>query len=162
MFAVVPNGTQIFVYTPGKGYDVGTYDDLENSFGAPVGAMTLVPGQGVFIKNNAAAAFTVTFVGEVPQGNLKTDLVAGLQIVSSQVPQAGTTDQLNFPDKLAEGLTGGDQVYKFNTTSQKYDVFTFDDLEDKWDNALSLDVGEAVFVRVAKALSWSRTFNVNQ
>jgi hypothetical protein len=162
LFAGVPAGTHVYVYTPGKGYDVGVYDDLDNSFGSPVGGMTLMPGQGVFVKNNQATPLTVTFVGEVPQGTLNTALVAGLQIVSSQVPQAGTTAQLSFPDTLAEGLTAGDQVYKFNTTAQKYDVFTFDDLEDKWDGALSLDVGEAVFIRVAKALTWSRTFNVNQ
>jgi hypothetical protein len=114
----------------------------------------------VFVRVNAAT--TVTFVGAVKQGNLSTPLVPGLQIVSSQVPQAGTSDQLGFPDKLAEGLTNGDQVYRFNVAGQKYDVSLFDDLGDAWDPPVSLEVGEAAFVRVAKAVTWTRQFNVNQ
>lgn len=168
LFAGVPNGTQIYVYTPGKGYDVGTYDDLDQSFGATVGPMTLLPGQGVFVRNPGTSPLTITFVGEVPQGTLNTAMVAGLQIVSSQVPQAGTAAELNFPNKLAHGLTAGDQVYKFivndpvPANNQKYQVSTFDDLDDNWAPPVSLDVGEAVFVRLAKAVTWTRQFNVNQ
>jgi hypothetical protein len=168
LFAGVPAGTQVYVYTPGKGYDVGTYDDLDNSFGDPVGDMQLLPGQGVFVKNPTANPLTVTFVGEVPQGALNTAMVAGLQMVSSQVPQAGTLAELGFPNKLAQGLTAGDQIYKFvindpvPANNQKYLVSTFDDLSDDWDTPVSFDVGEAVFVRLAKPVAWNRQFNVNQ
>lgn len=161
LFAGVPVGTQIYVYTPGKGYDVGTYDDLDNSFGTAVGPKTLLPGQGVFVKNPTATPLTITFVGEVPQGTLNTALVAGLQMVSSQVPQAGTPADLSFPHTAAQGLTAGDQVYKF-TTDQKYLVATYDDLSDDWDKPLTFDVGEAVFVKLAKPVTWTRQFNVNQ
>jgi hypothetical protein len=104
---------------------------------------------------------TITFVGEVPQGTLNTALVAGLQMVSSQVPQAGTPADLSFPHTAAQGLTAGDQVYKF-TTDQKYLVATYDDLADDWDKPLTFDVGEAVFVKLAKPVTWTRQFNVNQ
>jgi hypothetical protein len=167
LFTGVPAGTQVYVYTPGKGYAVGTYDDLDNSFG-DVGKTTLLPGQGVFVKNPTANPLTVTFVGEVPQGTLNTPMVAGLQMVSSQVPQAGTPADLNFPHTGAQGLTPGDQVYKFVTNdtnpanNQKYLVATYDDLADDWDKPINFDVGEAVFVKLAKPVTWTRQFNVNQ
>jgi hypothetical protein len=160
LFAGVPAGTQIYVYTPGKGYAVGTFDDLDNSFG-DVGKTKLEPGQGVFVRNPTAQPLNVTFVGEVMQGNLQVPMVAGLQIVSSKVPQAGTPTELSFPNKAAQGLTAGDQVYKFGT-DQKYTVATFDDLDDNWDKALTFDVGEAVFIKLAKPVTWTRQFSVNQ
>jgi hypothetical protein len=161
LFAGVPNGTQVYKYTPGTGYTSGTYDDLDGSFGA-FGTTQLTPGEGVFVRNGAATPLTVTFVGEVPQGALSTPMVAGFQIVSSKVPQAGTAADLNFPSKAADGLTAGDQVYKFNPTSQSYDVATYDDLDDNWDKPLTFDVGEAVFVKLAKPVTWTRQFSVNQ
>jgi hypothetical protein len=130
--------------------------------------MEVKPGQGVFVKNPTAAPLTVTFVGEVPQGALTTPMVAGLQMVSSKVPQAGTPADLGFPHTGAQGLTPGDQVYKFVTTdpvaanNQKYLVATYDDLADDWDKPLNFDVGEAVFVKLAKPVTWTRQFNVNQ
>jgi hypothetical protein len=168
LFAGVPAGTQVYVYTPGTGYTVGTYDDLDNSFGPTVGPMTLMPGQGVFVRNAGAQPLTITFVGEVPQGTLTTSMVTGLQIVSSQVPQAGGYTDLNFPNKLAQGLTAGDQLFKFvvndpvPANNQKYDVATFDDLDDNWDKALNFDVGEAMFISLQKPVTWTREFNVNQ
>lgn len=159
LFAGVPNGTQIYLYTPGSGYQIGTFDDLDNSFG-DVGKLKLEPGQGAFVRNPTGAAITITFVGEVPQGNLVTPMVAGLQMVSSKVPQAGTLPELSFPNKLAHGLTAGDQLYQYTTTG--YNVATFDDLDDNWDKAITLDVGEAVFVRLQKPVQWTRQFSVNQ
>jgi hypothetical protein len=170
LFQPVPVGFQVFVYTPGKGFDVGTFDDLEGAFlPASVGNATLLPGQGVFVKNPTASDVTITFVGEVPQGSLSTPLVAGLQIVSSQVPQAGTASDLGLPHTTAGGMTAGDQVYQFVTNdavaanNQKYYVSTFDDLEDNFLPALKpLDVGEAIFLKLAKANTWKRDFSVNQ
>jgi hypothetical protein len=159
LFAGVPNGFQVYKYTPGTGYTIGTYDDLDMSFG-PLGSQELLPGQGVFVRNPTTSPVTITFVGEVPQGNLSTPMVAGLQIVSSQVPQAGNTTDLNFPDSTADGMTNGDQVYKF--VNGTYDIATFDDLDDKFDKNFTLDVGEAVFVKLGKAVNWTRDFNVNQ
>jgi len=116
----------------------------------------------VFVRNPGGTALTITFVGEVPQGTLTVPMVAGFQIVSSKVPQAGTAAELKFPSKAADGLTAGDQVYRFNPTSQGYDTATFDDLDDNWDKPVSFDVGEAVFVKLAKPVTWTRQFSVNQ
>jgi hypothetical protein len=169
LFAGLPPGTQIYYYdTTQKKYSVGTYDDLDNSYGADAGNIELTPGEGVFVRNPTAQPLTITFVGEVPQGTLNTPMIEGLQIVSSQVPQAGNPTDLNFPNKTAHGLTPGDQVYKFvindpvPANNQKYLVATFDDLDDNWDKPLNFDVGEAFFIRLAKPVTWTRQFNVNQ
>jgi len=157
LFTGVPNGFQVYVYTPGKGYGVATFDDLAGAFTPDAVANTVInPGQGVFVKNPAATPVTITFVGEVPQGNLQTTLVPGLQIVSSQVPQAGTATDL--------GLKGanGDQVFQFDAATQKYNVSTFDDLANAFDPALKpLDVGDAFFLKKVAAGTWTRDFNVN-
>jgi hypothetical protein len=159
LFTGVPPGFQVYIFQKqGQAFDVGAFDDLEGGFvPASVGNAELLPGQGVFVKNPTAQAITITFVGEVMQGHLTTDLVPGLQIVSSQVPQAGTATEL--------GLTGalGDQIYQFNTATQQYDVSSYDDLENSFLPALKpLGVGEAFFLRKAAAGQWVRDFNVNQ
>jgi hypothetical protein len=158
LFTGVPEGFQVYIFKPGTGFEVGAFDALEGGFvPASVGNAELLPGSGVFVKNSSAQPVTVTFVGEVMQGHLTTDLVAGLQIVSSQVPQTGTATEL--------GLTGavGDQVYQFNTATQAYDASAFDDLENAFLPALKpLGVGEAFFLRKAAAGQWVRDFNVNQ
>jgi hypothetical protein len=170
LFAGVPGGTQVFVYSKEAtngliaGFNVGTYDDLDGAFlPAAVGNSVVLPGGGVFVKNPTTTDLPITFVGEVPQGHLVTDLKPGLQIVSSQVPQAGTAKDLGMPSTTEQGLSPGDQLYQFNVTTQKYDVSTFDDLENGFLPALkSLDVGDAVFLKLSKAATWTRDFNVNQ
>jgi hypothetical protein len=163
LFQPVPAGFQVFIYTPGKGYDIGTFDDLEGAFlPATVGGATLKPGQGVFVHNPTGSDVTITFVGEVPQGNLSTPMVAGLQIVSSQVPQSGTAADLGFPATTAAGAQPGDQIYQY-VPGTGYYISTFDDLSDAYSPALKpLDVGEAIFVKLQKANSWNRNFSVNQ
>jgi len=161
LFQPVPAGFQVYVYTQGKGFDVGAFDDLEGAFiPASVGNAVIEPGKGVFVRNGSAADVTITFVGEVMQGTLTNPLAPGLQIVGSQVPQEGTASDLGLPHTTAGGMTPGDQVYQF--TGAGYYVSTFDDLEDNFVPPLKpLAVGEAIFVKLAKANSWNRTFSVN-
>jgi len=163
LFAGVPDGFKIYKFTPGSGYKIAQFDELEGAFTGEAAGLTVLPGEGVFVQNPLTTPVTVTFVGEVPQGTLTTPLVAGFQIVSSQVPQAGTVKDLGFVG------APGDKVFQFITNdpvpanNQKYWISTFDDLVNDWDPALkSLDVGEAVFVQKVAAGTWTRTFNVNQ
>jgi hypothetical protein len=159
LFAGLPVGTTIYKYTPGTGYTIGSFDDLDNSYG-PLGKTELLPGQGVFIKNPNATPLTITFVGEVMQGDVGQQMVAGLSMVSSKVPQAGTATELSFPNTAAQGLSPGDQLYKFQA-NQTYLISVFDDLDNNWAPAATFDVGEAVFVKLAKPVTWARTFSVN-
>jgi hypothetical protein len=154
----VPQDTQVFVWdTTKKTFNIASYDTTFGWDPVAVADSAMMPGGGVFIKNQSAAAFTITFVGEVPQGSpLTTPLIAGLQIVSSQVPQSDTIDNL--------GYTGAqdDKVYQWDSSKQTYNIFTFDTTFG-WDPTLKpLAVGEAVFLSRNTAGSWNRTFSVNQ
>jgi hypothetical protein len=159
LFAGSPAGTQVFKFNSATAsFTSATFDDLDGAFlPAAAAAATVVPGEGVFVRNPTGAAITITFVGEVPQGDLKNPLPKGLSIRSSQVPQAGTAAEL--------GLVGaaGDQVFQWNAATQGYSTSTFDDLDNAWLPPLGkLEVGDAFFLSKQAAGSWNRTFNVNQ
>jgi len=149
----VPEDTVVYPYTQAAGFGVVTY-----TFGAwEPATQVLGPGTGFFIKNPTAAAITVTFVGEVPQGALTTQLAQGLNLVGSQVPQAGAlSTALGFP--AAEN----DAVYQWNPTTQAYNAaksYVF----GAWDpSEPTLGVAEAFFVDKAAAAAWTRNFSVNQ
>jgi len=99
-----------------------------------------------------AAAATVTYVGEVPQGTLTIPLVAGFNLVGSKVPQAGklTTD-------LGYTPVDGDLVYTYAGTG--YSIFQYD---GEWlPSEPVLKVGEGIWIKKAAAGSWTRTFSVN-
>ena len=52
-------------------------------------ASAINPGEGFFIQNQGATSFTLTFVGEVPQGlGLIVPILTGFNMVSSIVPAA--------------------------------------------------------------------------
>jgi hypothetical protein len=155
LFAGVPDGTQVFKFENGA-FVSTAFDEIVGGWDpADVAAKTVLPGDGVFVRVNGPT--TITFVGEVPQGNLVNPLPAGLSIKSSMVPQAGTAADL--------GLQGadGDQLYQWVPANQAYATSTFDSIVGGWDPALGqLKVGEAFFLRKAAAGTWNRTFSVNQ
>jgi len=113
------------------------------------------------VKNPTAAAFTVTFVGEVPQSQNSTTplshaIPAGLSIQSSEVPQSGTADTLGLVGKA------DDTIYQFDPTAQNYKIYTFDGDLNAWAPALApLKVGEAFFYKSTTGGTWSRQFQVN-
>lgn len=158
LFAGAAPGTQVFKFNPATGsFSTATFDDIDNAFlPADAAAQEVKPGEGVFVFNPSAAEISFTFVGEVPQGDLKNDLPKGLSIKSSMVPQAGTVVELGFPGGA------GDQIFKFNVATQQYATSTFDDIDNAWLPAVpSIGVGEAFFLNKATAGSWNRTFTVN-
>ena len=151
LFATLPAGAQIFKFN-GTRYDSAEVDAFTGEVTGPAASMAVAPGEGVFVRVDAAA--TITFVGDVPQGTLNNSIPAGFSIRSSQVPQAGTATVLQFP--AAEG----DQIFVFNEATQKYATSTF--TFGAWDpSEPSIDVGEAVFVRTDATKVWTRIFSVN-
>jgi len=151
----LPDGFQVYKFT-GTGFATATWDELSASFSpASAAALTVTPGEGVFVRNPLTTPLTVTFVGEVMQGSLVNPYPKGLSIRSSQVPVEGTAADLGLKGK------DGDQVYQFDATTQKYKTSTFDELANGWSPALgTLKVGEAVFIRSPQGGSWDRTFTV--
>jgi hypothetical protein len=158
LFASLPFGTQVYKFN-GTGFDIATKDDLVGDYDpAPVANATVTPGQGVFVLNNGTQTHTVTFVGEVPQGNpLTVNIPAGFSIISSPVPQAG-----NIQTDLGFTPAGGDQLYFWDEATQKYTIHTWDAEFASWDiNPPNLGVGEAIFIRKNAAGVWNRNFSVN-
>ena len=149
LLPTVPDGTTIYKFIPATGsYDVSSFEFGEWS----QAGMTLNPGEGAFILN-PGEAFQALFVGEVKQGALSTDLVAGFQIVASQVPQSAELDTvLGFP--VAEG----DQVFQFNNATSDYTVGSYEFGE--WSLVPVPRVGEAFFVNKVAAGTWTRDFTV--
>jgi hypothetical protein len=155
VFKFVPTGTP--VTAPVKvGYNIVTWEFGDWSDTALANALTVNPGEGVFVQS--PSAYTVTFVGEVPQGvgaqALNTALVPGYQIVSSQVPQAGklSTDLKYTPVE-------GDKVFRF--VDGKYAITPYE-FGDWTGGEPTINVGEAFFLQRSTAGTWTREFNVNQ
>ncbi len=147
-----PFGSQVYKYN--GGYTIYTFDDIDNAW-RPNGNATLNPGEGAFFLSEVAT--TLTFVGEVLQGNLTNTIpLNAFSIKSSMVPQAGAVSSvLGLPPEA------GDQVYVYRNG---YAIYTFDDLDMAWrPSEPSINVGEAFFLSKDPASTqnhWVRNFTV--
>jgi hypothetical protein len=161
LFASLPDGSQVYRFT-GTRFDIATKDELSGGWDGTAADQAVTPGQGVFVRLNPGVNQTVTFVGEVPQGNpITINIPAGFSIVSSPVPQAGRPD-LAPPAGLGYTPADGDQLYFWNETNQRYSIHTYDAAFQAWDiDPPSADVGEAFFIRKNAAGTWTRNFSVN-
>jgi hypothetical protein len=126
------------------------YDSLVPGW-TPDGNATLNPGEGGFYKSPVAT--TLTFVGEVLQGNLTNGLpFIKWAIRSSMVPEAGTATQLGIPSEEGDIL----QVY-----GNGFRAFVVDDLTPGWiPSEPSLDVGQAFLYKTWTQSQWVRHFTV--
>jgi hypothetical protein len=119
----------------------------------------VTPGNGVFVFNPGTTDLTLTFVGEVPQGDLSNSLPLGFSIQGSPGPQAAQ------PVGLGLRGTAGDRLFQYIPATKGYLDWTFDDVDNKWipDPGLPvISVGEAFFLfRANAAGTWNRTFSVN-
>jgi len=149
------NSTVYLWNTTTKQFEITTYLGAADGWDGAASTKVVKPGDGFFVHNTGAADQKITFVGEVPQGTLSTPLKAGFQIVSSQVPQAGTVEELGYK------AAAGDVIYQWDAKAQQYTIFTFLGAADGWDPGLkTLDVGDAIFLSKTVAGSWDRTFTV--
>jgi len=153
LLSTVPDGCQLFKFN--NGYSTYTQDGGWQ----PNGTSTLTPGEGCFLRNPYGTNITVTFVGEVPQGNLTNNLPLGFSIRSSMVPQSG-----DVAVTLGIPAQDGDQVYKYIPSGSPggpgYATYTWDTDSYQPVNP-SFGVGEAFFVKTLAAKNWVRTFSVN-
>ncbi len=148
-----PDGTILYKYAGASGFTI-----IGREFGewGAGGAENLKPGTGFFVANNGATDLTITFVGEVPTGSLSTPLTQGLNLVGSQVPQAG-----KISTDLGYTAADGDQVFQWDATAQTYKPavgFEF----GAWSPAEpEVAVGEGFFLNKAAAGSWDRSFTIS-
>lgn len=132
-------------------FNGASYDQLQ-FVGVWIGAttMTLAPGEGAFIR--VTSPTTLTFVGEVLQGDLRNPLSSGYEIYSSMVPQAGL-----LQGDLGYSPIVGDTVFRWNGTG--YTQYQFVGV---WiPSQPSINVGESFWLRTGTARDWQRVFNVN-
>lgn len=150
LMPTIPDFSTLYKWNEGaQGFDIATY--FFGSWDNP--SLGFAPGEGAFLQVDTA--FTLTFVGEVMQGNLTNAIPANFSMKSSKVPQTGLigTDL---------GLTVGDfdTLYKWVPANQGYDIFTY--FFGSWSpSEPAIGVGEAFFLQTGAPLSWTRTFSVN-
>jgi hypothetical protein len=148
----VPAGTLAYVWS-GTGWNppseyLGPADGWEQDYPLPYGT-------GVMLKNTAASPITITFVGEVMEGNKTNSWGTGYSPRGPFVPQAGgITTVHNFSQV-------GDKVLTFNggwSPPNEYFGGT-----DGWESGEPiLAVGDAVMVSSLTGGQWVRNFTVPQ
>lgn len=153
-----PDGT-LFVKWDGVSYSTAIYDELEPGW-LPSGsaARSFDLGEGAFIKNVGATPMTLTFVGEVKQGETSNQLPLGFSIESLNTPQAGGINSFGYP------VEDGALVIQWDKATQAYKTAIYDELEPGWLPVTpTLEVGEAFWSkRVNAAATWTRNFTVPQ
>jgi len=154
-----PANTQVFEFNPAAGgFAIYTKRSTGAWTGSGADTARLDPGEGFFVKNgNAAAAATLTFIGEVPQGNLSTPIQAGFNLLGSKVPQTGAVEtDLKLP------AAANDVVFAFNSATQGYTQHTRRSTGAWTPAEPSVAVANGFWLRAAAAGNWTRTFSVNQ
>lgn len=129
----------------------------------------LSPGSAFFYQTapTVVADSTLTFVGEVPQGNLTNSIGANYSFVSSIVPQSAGLSTIGFPQVI-------DMTYQtFNTTIQDYDqayqnVVGTPGYPTGWADPIGNPADPTPAVaqgflinNPGPAVSWGRSFSVN-
>src|SRR6266404_3215859 len=158
LFASAPDGTIIYRYLQSRGGFVIITKQFGSWADAADAAQAILPGEGFFVFNGGTTTWVNTFVGDVMQGSLSHQVLAGLSIQSSEVPQSGgLVSLLGYP--VAEN----DAVYIWDTPTQGYKIgqFVFGGWSGDFTAEPTVAVGQGFFVSKPAAVPWPRTFSVN-
>jgi hypothetical protein len=153
----VPDGLLVYKFVDGN-FIAMSWSDIMGSF-APddAAAEILLPGDGVFVFLPGGSSRTLTFVGEVEQGTVCTDIPQGFSIKSSMIPQVIYLDSpgVDFP------ATNNDIVYLLNPITHSYEIFQYT-LDQWFPSAPLIEVGQAFFLyHPSPPTTWCRTFSIN-
>lgn len=146
-----PDGSAVYLFQNGQ-WVSSTFDSLIGGWATP---LNLPVGVGFFFNHKGSEAVTVTFVGEVLQGDDTNKTVpAGLTIQGSLVPQEGAlTSDLQFP--------AGDGDVAYSWINGAWTTASFSSLVGGWSPEPNLTVGGAVFVDKSAEAQWDRNFTIN-
>jgi len=116
----VPSGTAIYTFqTSSQSYQATTFRGGSwHNFDT-----VLSPGQGAFIQLPAGTTvpYTITFVGNVPQGALTNTVPVGFSIQSIPIPvSVSLTNSI-----VSLTPNSGDVAYQFSNATQGYVVHTY-------------------------------------
>ncbi len=119
--------------------------------------LILNPSRGARLDLPPGSPVTVTFVGEIAQGQLSASVAAGVSFCSSWVPQAGRLQMdLQFPP------TEGDVVYLHNGSTQVYSRYDFSTAGGWVPSEPILAVAQGFILSNHLAVTtWSRSFSVS-
>jgi len=152
VFGANPGSLTVYTFSD-AGFAINSYDTDFEEWGN--GDAVVAPGEGFFVLNSGDDAVTITFVGEVPQGDLSNALPKGFSIRSSQVPQEGKLDSdLGFPTD--EAVT----VYQF--VNGAYKISSYDADFEEWDSVPSVGVAEGFWVLRESGTNWTRSFSTSE
>jgi len=161
----LPDGTRVYTFTGGS-FATATKSSITHTWGAA--ANTQLPnGSGYFILNSRTTNFTVTYVGEVPQGAINQNFGAGLTLVGSAVPRSG------YLADLGAVAVNGNRVYRYDVPTQNFVTYTKSSITGQWPNTPptsdpvkgpAIAVNEGFFFNNASAgtPTWSYNYTVPQ
>jgi hypothetical protein len=163
----VANNTTVYRFNPTNQtfYNASTF--FLDPGPPPVGVWfpdaKLAPGEGAFFSSPVAQ--TLTFVGEVPQGNLVNSVPPNYSLRSSIVPQSGGISSV-----LGLTAENNDTVYFFNPANQGYGAALTYFVDPGpppvgvwFPSEPTPAVGQGFWFKnnTGTSRSWTRTFSVN-
>ena len=150
----VPDGLTVYKLVNGN-FVIASYFEMTGTFEpADAAAEITLPGDGVWVYLPSPSDRVLTFVGEIPQGDLCTDIPQGFSIKSNLIPKVDTIHDLNIPH------SPNDVAYVWNRTSRDFSVYQFDNLDI--DTSPTLQVAEAFYLyHTGPPTTWCRTFFLN-
>ena len=159
-----PDGTIAYLFRNNQ-YDIIYYTG-PGSWTNPSGPEpTIAPGEAFFLGFDGTVApnpTVLTFVGEVPQGNLTNAVPTGFSMRSSIVPQSGgLTTVLGFYP--SDPVADVDTLFQFNAASQSYDIFYYVGGGNWSPSEPVVNVATGFFFQNNSGATenWGRTFTVN-
>jgi hypothetical protein len=155
---VVPEDSQVLRWNAAA----QTFYDANQFYGGGLGWLpdeAINPGEAFFFYSTAPGTTNLTFVGEVPQGNLTNHISVGFSLISHIVPQSISLAAVgvNFP------VLDDDQVLMWVPGAQNFgDALQYYGVGLGWlPNEPVPAVGEGFFYYSGAARNWTRTFSVN-
>ena len=154
----LPNVSKIIAFSGGN-YTSSAFNKAAGTWNSAAGVtFALQPGKGFFIYIPPSATYpqTVTMVGQVLTGGLTNNLIAGIQLVGSQIPVAGGLDtNLGFqPASLDRYLPWNPNIQNYGT-GQAYNggshVWTGGEPQ--------IAVGQGFYLTAHATSVWTNSFN---
>jgi hypothetical protein len=150
LFPEMPEGTEIHEIIYGE-YTTNAYHD--GQWEQPDEQLSI--GEGAFLINPSAQDKTVTFVGEIAQGDLTNSIPAGLSIRCSVIPREGKVTAV-----LGLTLSPFDNIYV--STNNTLKVFTYLPGGNWHPFEPSLRVAESFIINASAPTNWITHFELTQ